>query len=565
MLRIKILFLITILNIQGSANTKIEDICERLEKNPNHKLAIDSLKILLKNKKLTDHENVKIYTSILYKYSMLQHFDTCLSIAENQLLLAKQNGSFLGQATFYKQIGNTYYYLKNQKKAIEYFNRSLDISKSHQLFELAEDCSHNIAGTRMEQGLSDTKTEDYLKKAIYYNKLCTPQRIDRQIGHYRLLATLYDYQNKLDMAQNIYEQLLKITRKHKRPYDEMTTLCFYSQVLSRKGKHKEACNFSHESIQMAKPFNDPDALSTTYSMHARNLKQAGKVDSAFQTLLILQSLQIDRYNTNLNKSIAEAEAKFKNAEVEFEKNVAISESKRKVQLYASIFIFTLFLFITGGIFYFHRKKAITEKQKMHAILKAEEEERDRVSRELHDGIGQLLGAAKLNLHAYEENQRKDILEKAIRLIDESAIELRSVSHSLAPVTLKKNGLVLSIKKFLDSLHSHSLKISFHSTQNTIPIDNNKEIVVYRIIQECVSNVIKHAKAKNLFVSLDLNENFLNIMVEDDGKGFEIKSSENADGIGLHNMKVRTEYLRGTMEIDSKLNSGTVFSFRFPLK
>ncbi len=236
-----------------------------------------------------------------------------------------------------------------------------------------------------------------------------------------------------------------------------------------------------------------------------------------------------------------------------------------MQLYTTVFVFSLLLLISGGLFYLNRKKAQDEKDKMKAIVNAEEQEKDRVSKELHDGIGQMLGAAKLNLHAYEEDPSKEILDTAIKLIDESAAELRTVSHSLAPVTLTKNGLVLSIKKFLDSFKSNQLKISFHSLENKIILDNTRELVIYRIIQECVSNAIKHAMAKNLFVSLDINEGQLVVMIEDDGKGFDMNAIDKKDGIGLFNMRVRTEYLNGTMEIDSRLNQGTVFSFRFPLK
>lgn len=564
-MRFTIIFFFHFICTASFANNDFSKACERLQNNPNHRLAIDSVNLLLKYNNLTDSQSIRLYTIVLHKYSMLQHFDTCLNIAEKQLMLAKKKGILINQAIFLKHIGNTYYYLSQLNRAIEYYDRSLSIAIPNNYYEISEDCTHNIAGARMEQGKADSITENYLIKAIYYNTKTSNPRVDRQVGHYRLLATLYDYQNKLDRSQAIYEQLLKLTREHKQIYDEMTTLCFYSRILSKRGKHKEAIDMSYKSTLMAKPFNDPDALSATYSIHADNLKHAGMIDSAFQTLKILQTKVMERYRTSLSNSIAEAEAKFKNAEAEFEKNAAISESKRKVQLYTTVFVFSFLLLIGGGLFYLNRKKAQDEKDKMKAIVNAEEQEKDRVSKELHDGIGQMLGAAKLNLHAYEEDPSKEILDKAIKLIDESATELRTVSHSLAPVTLTKNGLVLSIKKFLDSFKSNHLKISFHSVENKIELENTRELVIYRIIQECVSNAIKHAMAKNLFVSLDINEGQLVVMIEDDGKGFDMNAIDKKDGIGLFNMQVRTEYLHGTMEIDSRLNQGTVFSFRFPLK
>jgi two-component system NarL family sensor kinase len=249
------------------------------------------------------------------------------------------------------------------------------------------------------------------------------------------------------------------------------------------------------------------------------------------------------------------------------KNVAIANAKRKTQLYLFISLGVVLMTIFGFLFYSNRKKVQLEKEQIKAVLLAEENERSRIARDLHDGIGQLLSAAKLNLHALENVNlvnKEIVLEKAIGLVDESAKEVRSVSHNLMPNALIKSGLVSAIKNFINQLETEQLKINIETSGLNKKINSEIELVVYRIIQECINNVIKHSKANHLFINLSINKNLLNIMIEDNGYGFDVDEILRKDGIGIKNMQARVAFLKGTMEIDSKLNKGTLFSFHVPL-
>jgi signal transduction histidine kinase len=221
----------------------------------------------------------------------------------------------------------------------------------------------------------------------------------------------------------------------------------------------------------------------------------------------------------------------------------------------------------GGIYNNARKKAQLEKEHIKAILLAEENERSRIARDIHDGIGQLLSAAKLNLHALENSHienKEMILEKAIGLIDESAKEVRSVSHNLMPNALLKSGLFSAIKNFINQLQSDRLKINMETSGLSNKINADTELVVYRIIQECINNVIKHAGASQLFINLSIEKNQLTVMIEDNGIGFEVDKMLKKDGIGIKNIQARVAFLKGTMEINSKPNKGTHLAFHIPL-
>ena len=205
-----------------------------------------------------------------------------------------------------------------------------------------------------------------------------------------------------------------------------------------------------------------------------------------------------------------------------------------------------------------------------AILQAEENERERIAKDLHDGVGQVMSAAKMNLSAFEseiafkDETQKLSFEKIISLIDEGCKEVRSVSHQMMPNALLKAGLASAIKEFIDKIDNRILKVNLYSEGLNERIDNNIEIVLYRIIQECVNNVIKHSGANQLDISLIKDGDGISVSIEDNGKGFNTKDTTKFEGIGLKNIASRIEFLKGTVEFDSAEGRGTMVSIHVPV-
>jgi signal transduction histidine kinase len=204
------------------------------------------------------------------------------------------------------------------------------------------------------------------------------------------------------------------------------------------------------------------------------------------------------------------------------------------------------------------------------IITAEENERKRIAADLHDGVGQMMSAAKMNLSAFEneiqfnnENQ-KISFEKVINLVDESCKEIRSVSHQMMPNALLKSGLASAVKEFLDKLDNRVLKVNLYTEGLNERLDSNVETVLYRVIQECVNNVIKHSGANSLDISLIKDEDGIAATIEDNGKGFDSKDRQKFEGIGLKNIASRIGYLKGTVDFDSTPGRGTLVAIHVPI-
>jgi len=218
----------------------------------------------------------------------------------------------------------------------------------------------------------------------------------------------------------------------------------------------------------------------------------------------------------------------------------------------------------------YRKKNIgyqKEKQLLavEAMLKGQEEERSRLAKDLHDGLGGLLSGVKLSFINLKENMlldehNKRQFDKSVAQLDNTIEELRKVAHNLMPETLIKFGLKNAIEDFCESMQqSTNCRIIYQQMGVEREIGNVADVNVYRIIQELVNNSLKHGKPTQIIVQLTKMPAKILISVEDDGKGFDMAALEGRSGIGITNIKHRVSYLNGVIEIQSRPNEGAAFN------
>lgn len=216
------------------------------------------------------------------------------------------------------------------------------------------------------------------------------------------------------------------------------------------------------------------------------------------------------------------------------------------------------------------QKILSIEQNKHIeILKAtaegEEKERNRIAGNLHDGIGSIISAAKMNfstLHTIASD--KLVFERSMNLLNEAAFELRTTAHNLMPQMLLQEGLGSATKDFCERVsNSKLLNIEYQAYGDFQPTEEiNFELSVYRIIQELVNNIIKHSAARKALVQLSMSNDLLAITVEDDGNG--IAGKDWANGTGLKNMREKVSIFNGMMSIDSTPEKGTQVYIEFEL-
>jgi signal transduction histidine kinase len=206
-----------------------------------------------------------------------------------------------------------------------------------------------------------------------------------------------------------------------------------------------------------------------------------------------------------------------------------------------------------------------ERRILSAVINAEEKERDRVSREIHDGLGPLLSTIKLYVNELEDEgngpeEKKELLTHTNELINEAISSSRSISNNLTPRMILDFGLVKAIESFIKKINiTQKIKIIFENRNISERLDQTIELILYRIITELINNTLKHAEAGKIEIYLEILDGSLQVTYIDDGKGFDkdqVMRDENT-GMGLKNISSRLESINGTLKIHTRPGIGTL--------
>lgn len=296
-----------------------------------------------------------------------------------------------------------------------------------------------------------------------------------------------------------------------------------------------------------------------------------------------------------SEKIADVEAKYQNEKkqseiLQLEKNKKIQSLsiRQKSTLNYVLFASVVALLIVGFLIYrnlLNRQRLAKQQEELQeqrirelekdkqlvavdSMLKGQEEERSRLAKDLHDGLGGLLSGVKFSLSNMKDNlivtpDNMAVFERSLDMLDTSIKELRRVAHNMMPEMLIKFGLDEALKEYSNNVTATKLlSVRYQSFGMTERLDSSTEIIIYRIVQELINNIMKHASASEALVQLIREENRLSVLVEDNGKGFDTSILENSRGAGWTNIKSRVDYLKGRLDVHSDPNKGTSVTIEF---
>jgi signal transduction histidine kinase len=557
-------------NILFAQNKVLETRLAEIEKNKASSEFIIELKKTLTSSNFSNEENLAVQTTLVHQYQALQLWDTCLNYCQAQVKLAHQQKNSFAEATFYKLIGGTYYYIPKKENAIAYWKKCIALAEPNNFHTLLAQCYHNVGVICLESGKDLDVAEKYFIKAIGLSKKNHDTSSTTFSLHYRLLATTYDQENKLDEAEKIYKVIIAKSRALKDSANLVEGLLFYSNVLCKKKAYQNAINLSEEALQISKKINLIDGEITALDTHARNLNAAGDFKEAYQFQSEENLLLRKRFDGNLNTQIGEAEAKFKNAETIHEKEVAILKAKKEKQIYGLVFLGILSCI--GFLFYYtYQKKNAKQKLQLkqtqiQSILDGEEKERTRIAKDLHDGIVQDLTAIKLQLNAgvnHEGAIDKKVVIDAVDSIDKASKEVRNISYQMMPATLIQLGFIPAIEDLLKRVLTPSnIKYDFEQIGITERLPEKIEVSIFRITQELLNNVLKHSEANFVSLLITLKADVVTMIFEDNGKGFDASTIKK--GIGFSSLSSRVELLNGDIKYEKADGVGTMAIVKIPI-
>lgn len=215
-----------------------------------------------------------------------------------------------------------------------------------------------------------------------------------------------------------------------------------------------------------------------------------------------------------------------------------------------------------------------QKRLLNASLQAQEAERKRIAADLHDSVGSLLAATKMYVKQVKPGEQEGVAhrakEEALNLIEETIVNIRSITHNLLPPSLERFGLVAAVEdlcKRLDELNQLNIQFEYNEDRR-IPVE--QEVALYRIVQELLNNTFKHAAAQEVELKLNYQPQSLQLTYRDDGKGIDFDWEERLQkeasgiGMGLKNIESRVNFLNAHFSINSQTNKGTLVQLEMAL-
>lgn len=485
---------------------------------------------------------------------------------------------------FYKE-SLTYY-----NKILNYYKKVGDVrQQAYILFEMSE--VHSKKG-EPEQSINS------LNQSLNINKILRDSIL--LVDHSLLKAERHLVINELDSALYASASAFTIATQLENKQLQSRSLYYIGKInLLQKDVEKAIKYLSHsERILEVIPFSELrrdiyKSLSEAYERRS-NFREAyvygKKLNSLNDSILnqnrlkIINDLAIRNQVTEKNKDIATLEMEKKSI-----------QAKTIIQRNALYFVAAGFFLLLIALYYLMRfynhkistRQIINEQQheidqqkirelednikisSMQSMIVGQEKERERIAKDLHDSLGGLLSTVKLQFDNVKQKISSTIdlnqFEKASGMLDDAVEEVRSISRNLQPGALKDLGLIPALNDLINRFENDNYpEIYFQYFSMPEKIDDMVSLTVYRIIQELLTNSIKHAKAKEILIQLNSEDQDLIIQYEDDGLGFSTEVSKRK-GMGLDNIKSRIIYLKGTVSVTSTPNEGVSFLIRIPIK
>jgi signal transduction histidine kinase len=526
-----------------------------------------------------------IYSNIATVYMRETRFKEALDINFKSLAIFEKTKDTTKQANVLSNIGNIYYELEQDQPAEQFLRRGL---------QLADAVHKPVVMGNILVNLGSIKFDKLdLDSALYY--FASAERIMEENGlSYNLAAVynnigkIYNEKKQYDKAASYYLKALKNREELNDKFGIGLSNMNLGELYKATNDFDKSILYLNKAIETFLGVGSFINIKQSYGLLAKAYEGKQDYRSAIKYFQLYAQYKDSVYTKANADKLAEMQTRFQTEKKDLEIakqldeiRITKAEVERKSIITYMLIISIILVLVFSYLLYNRYKlkqKALMSAEMLHqqelrarSVIDAEEKERLRIARDLHDGVGQTLSAAKLNLSSLQsklnltEIETQSALKNAIDLVDDSVKEVRAVSHSMMPNALLKSGLVAAVREFIQKLSTiEHLKIDLEITGLNERLEQSTETVLFRVMQEIVSNIIRHAQANQITIQIIKHETELTIMIEDNGIGFDAGKMNEFNGIGLKNIVSRVEFLKGKVEFDSAAGKGTTVTIELPV-
>ena len=443
--------------------------------------------------------------------------------------------------------GNYYLFRDKNQKALTNYKKALSFNFQNNDSILIPSLYNNLGALYLDNiNKPDSALYFYKKSASFLKNNPQFSKADNLFINFINIGATYEYLDKLNLAKSYYKKADTIKLKD----NQLSNKIFIKENLAKINQKTNNYKLAYEYLNEFNNLSD----SLNKKEHQRG--------------------------------IAKIKEQYDNEKLRADNLVIESKRKQNLNFLIGALVFILF----GGIFAFLIHKNTRKKQKLaeqekaletqklatvlkeqellsiDAMIEGQEKERQRIANDLHDDLGGLMATVKLHFNALKDKQTPELYTKTNTLIDEAYNKVRSVAHAKNSGVIAKQGLLKAITEMTDkisALNKITIDVIDHGLENRL--ENSLELTIFRIVQELITNIIKHANATEATIHITNHDDSLNIMVEDNGIGFNPSQiTKTKKGMGISSIDKRVEHLNGNMTIESEPNKGTTIIIDIPL-
>ncbi len=508
---------------------------------------------------LTEEQKIQYFIFKGDLFRSLQKLDSAVSYFTRSLVLLDENPNAKVEANVHDEIGSAYIDLREADVALSYFEKAIEIRRTNSLSSELSKSYYALGNVQFRQKKTAKAIKSY-KQGI--SSIEGDSQISLLASLYYMLGNSYNRPTNADSALFYFQKAKELYDKVGPDQMKIAVSNELVQLLMLENKMSEAIPILEENLVTIQAFNNWQYYNRTYSLLVEAHEGLGNYDKA---LFYLQS----KYDTVVNflvneqtQSVAKITEDYRtDKQLDEAEEEAFFATRRAKVLGVVIIVMIVVMIITYLLF----SRAIQKKklENLQAMVLGEENERKRVAKDLHDGIGVLLTSVKLRLSNFQDKvEAKDDFKKSLDQIDNACTEVRRISHNMIPASLTKLGLQEAILDLLDNVQASTdiiIEEALHYEEGAY--DESKEVLIYRVVQELINNSLKYADPTKLSIEIGKSKQDYVLTYKDNGKGFE--KSKVKSGLGLRSIASRVDILKGKLTIETAPGQGAIFNITIP--
>lgn len=530
------------------------------------------------------HHNAKSELAATYGnfsdyYRAIEKFDSAIYYSLSAIRIQEEiklNNKLL---IYYVNIAMIYQQLKLKDKQKEYVDKALNLAR--QL-----NAAPGLFLAYMQATHYYTETGEYLKAKNYIDsaRIYFNANIDfsRKQSYYLLAAVSFQNLNAYDSAAYFYQQAHDLAKQHNSRWSMIDPLLQMGNIKTKQTDYVNAEKYLKQGIEYAEKDSAKTFLKEGFKYLSELYTSTGRYVEALESYKKYTAVKDTLLNEERRNYILDLEEKYeaekKDVQLQLQQAVIKQQSNQNYALMAGTLALGIILFFSYRVY---RQRRKIQQQRIHelesekqlaateAVLKGEEQERTRLAKDLHDGLGGMLAGIKYSFNTMKGNlvmtpENAQAFERSMDMLDSSIKEMRRVAQNMMPEVLLRYGLEAALKDHITEINKSGIIKIVHQSigVENRQLDQTTTFALYRIIQELISNAIRHSGASDVLVQTFWEPGKIIVNVEDNGKGFDISALKEAEGIGWKNIRSRVDFLKGAIEVQSTPGRGTFVNLEF---